>query len=183
MREEDQHYLEKFLNVTGHTIIIPDYGTLQANKHAYLPLTSTLSPAEIIATIVPGLNSSSLLSMGQLCDNGCNVLLNKHNIYAINDKEVSIEGERNHRNGLWGNIILSRTKNKMSVQTNNYPTIASHASLYKSTTKYKRQQILSMDVQKPECTQQSPISYIQEFGAMDVLIDDNWDNNYIKQQI
>ena len=73
-------------------IIMPYAGTLQANKHGSLPLPSTLSPSETIATIVPGLKSSSILSLGKLCDDVCNVLLNKQNMYEIKDKEVVIEG-------------------------------------------------------------------------------------------
>ena len=72
---------------------------------------------------------------------------------------------------------------KTSVQTNNYTTLSPHESLYAAKTKYRRQQILSMTVQRPACTQQSPTSYIQEFGAMNVLIDDNRDNIYIEQQL
>ena len=67
-----------------------------------------------------------------------------------------IEGEHNNYDGLWDIIISSHPNNKKSVQTNNYTTIASHESLYAETPEYKRQQILSMTVQRPECTQQSP---------------------------
>ena len=86
MREEYQHCLEKIVDATGPMIIIPDTVTLQASKHGSLPLPSILSLSETIAKIVQGLKSSSLLSLGQLCDNGCNVILNKQNIYAIKDK-------------------------------------------------------------------------------------------------
>ena len=99
-REEDQHCLENVVNATGPMITMPDAGTLQANKHGTLPLPSILSSAATIATIVPGLKFYSMLSLGQLCGNGCNVLLNKQKMYAIKDKEVVIEGERNHRDGL-----------------------------------------------------------------------------------
>ena len=40
-----------------------------------------------------------------------------------------------------------------------------------------------MTVQRLACTKQSPTSYIQEFGAMDVLIDENRYNHYMKQQL
>ena len=40
-----------------------------------------------------------------------------------------------------------------------------------------------MTVQRLSCTHQSQTSYIQEFGAMNVLIDDNQYNNYIEQQL
>ena len=71
-------------------IIMPYAGTLQANKHGSLPLPSTLSPAATITIIVPDLKSSSLLSLGQLCDSGYNVLLNKQKMYSIKDKEAGI---------------------------------------------------------------------------------------------
>ena len=41
------------------------------------------------------------MSLYQLCDDGCNVLLTQKKMYAMNDKEVVIQGENNHHNGLW----------------------------------------------------------------------------------
>ena len=35
----------------------------------------------------------------------------------------------------------------------------------------------------PSFTQQSPTPYIQEYGAINSLVDDNRDNNYIEQQL
>ena len=67
-------------------IIMPDNVTLHSNKHGSTSLTNTLSPAATIAKIVPGLKSYSMFSLGQLCDDGCNVILNRQNMYAIKDK-------------------------------------------------------------------------------------------------
>ena len=86
-------------------IVMLDVGILQERKHGSLPLPSILSPAVTIATIVPGLKSSSLLSLGQLFDDSFNVLLNKQNSYSIKDKKVVIEGKQNQRDGLWYIII------------------------------------------------------------------------------
>ena len=80
MREEYQHCLEKIVNAPEPVIIIPYAGTPQEIKHGSLPLPSILSPAATTATIVPGLKSYSPFSLGQLCDNGCNVLINKQNM-------------------------------------------------------------------------------------------------------
>ena len=79
--------------------------------------------------------------------------------------------------------MSSYPNGKTGVQTNNYTTIVSHASISASTPKYKRQQIISMTVQISECTKQSPISYILKIGAIHVLIDNNRYNNNIKQQL
>ena len=122
-----------------------------------------------------------MLSLGQLCDNGYNVLLNKQKMYAIKDKEVVIEGEWNQHDGLGDIILLSHHNNKTSVQTNNYTTVASNASLYEENHKYKRPQFLSMTVPRPACAQQSLASFIQEIGAMNLLMDENQYNNSIKQ--
>ena len=54
IREEYQHCLDNIVNTTGHIITMPEYGTLQANKHGSLPLTSTLSPEATIFTILLG---------------------------------------------------------------------------------------------------------------------------------
>ena len=49
---------------------MPDTGTLQANTQGYLLIPSILSPESTIATIIPGLKSYYLLSLGQLCNDG-----------------------------------------------------------------------------------------------------------------
>ena len=67
-------------------IIIPEAVALHANNNGSLPLPITLSPAATTATIVPGLKSYYMLSIGQLCDDGFNLLLNKHNMYAMKEK-------------------------------------------------------------------------------------------------
>ena len=97
-----------------------------------------------------------MLSLGQLCDDGCNVLLNKQKMYAIKDKQLVIEREKNYRDDLWEIIIPSHPNGKMSVQTNNCTTIVSHEIIYVSAPKYKIQYILSVTIQISSCTQQLP---------------------------
>ena len=82
--------MNNIINAPGPMIIMLYTGTLQTSNHGSLPLPSILSPTETIDTIVPELHSSPLLSLGQLCENGCNVILNKQKKYAINKKEVVI---------------------------------------------------------------------------------------------
>ena len=76
-REKYQNCLENIVNATGPMISMLDNGTLQSNTHGSIQLLSKIPPAATVATIVPGLKSSSLFSLVQLCDNGYNVLLNK----------------------------------------------------------------------------------------------------------
>ena len=104
--------MDNIVNAPGPMIIIPDTGKLQARKHISLPILRIFSPAATINTIIPGFNSSYMLSLGQLYDNGCNVLLNKQKMYAIKEKGVVIEGERNHRGGLLDIILPSNPNDK-----------------------------------------------------------------------
>ena len=82
--------MDNIVNAIGPMISMSDDGILQANTYGSIKLLSKIPPAATIATIVPGLKSSSLLSLGQLCDDGCNVLLNKQKMYSIKDKEAGI---------------------------------------------------------------------------------------------
>ena len=51
--------------------------------------------------ILPGLHSSNLISLGQLCDDGCSVLLSSSTLSAIKDNKVILRGYRNPSDGLW----------------------------------------------------------------------------------
>ena len=133
MREEDNHCLEKNVHVPGSMIIMPDSGTLQENKHGYLPQPSILSPVSTITTIVPGLKSSSLLSLGHLFDYGCNLILNKQRIYTIKDKAVMVKGEQDRRNSLWDIILLSHpNKNIYTNQQSHHNSIPCNSLYNKS---------------------------------------------------
>ena len=60
-----------------------------------------LSPAAHAATVHPSLTRKSLLSLGQLCDHGCNyVLLDKHFVSVVQEGVVSVIGKRDVRTGL-----------------------------------------------------------------------------------
>ena len=50
--------------------------------------------------ILPGLNSASLISIGQLCDDQYDVNLNKKIIKAVKDKEIILEETKYHTDGL-----------------------------------------------------------------------------------
>ena len=149
VREEDNHCLEKNVHVPGSMIIMPDSGTLQENKHGYLPQPSILSPVSTITTIVPGLNSYYLLSLWHLCVDGWNVILNKQKMYATNKKEVMIEGERNFLQWPVGHYSTIKSQIKTSIQTNNHTTTTSHESYYTKTLKYKSKQSLYINSQRP----------------------------------
>ena len=49
----------------------------------------------------PRVKKPSLLSLGQLCDDECDILLNKNKIDFIEDEELILQGTRNMLDGLW----------------------------------------------------------------------------------
>ena len=55
----------------GPQVNLPDGKTLQALETGTMPLHHLLSLAAKEAKVLPGLNNSSLISIGQLCDDGC----------------------------------------------------------------------------------------------------------------
>ena len=101
IREEDQSCLLNIQKHQGPTITLPDASTLTSTKLGTLPLPTTLSSKAKYANIVPGLKSASLISLSQLCDDGCDVLLNDKNLYAVKDKQLVLQGFRNKHDKLW----------------------------------------------------------------------------------
>ena len=90
-----------------------------------LMLSSKLSKEAQTATALPALKISSLISLGQLCDENCVILLNKEKMYAIKENEVLLQGKRNLIDGLWDIPI-----HKNIVQENSYEEPEHHGLTY-----------------------------------------------------
>ena len=82
-REEDKQILDNIEPHDGPSILLPDNSKISVTSQGQLPLAESLSPQAKNAMILPGLKSASLISIGQLCDDGCNVLLNNRKLYAM----------------------------------------------------------------------------------------------------
>ena len=106
---------KKLLN--GPKATLPDKTTIEAKGQGILKIHKSLP---IPALVYPKLTSESLLSIGQLCDQGCVAVFQKEelNIYKNNQKIIS--GTRNRTDGLWdvpfptekNNYIITRDKSK-----------------------------------------------------------------------
>ena len=103
---------------------LPNGKYITSSKQGELPLSKELSTTAKIATILPHLKSSSLISLGKLCDDGCNILLNRTKLYAIKNRKIILEGDRNHRDGLWD---IPVQKNTINVNVK-FPT--THSGMY-----------------------------------------------------
>ena len=75
--------------------------------------------------ILPNLTSASLISLGQLCDNKCNILLTEEDLYVLKNNQLILKGTWNHTNNLW-DIPIQKT----NITENNYLTPTTHAALY-----------------------------------------------------
>jgi hypothetical protein len=69
--------------------------------------TSTLDIPQLsrvakAAHVFPAMENNSLLSVGQLCDEGYSVLFNTNGVKILNEKQkIIMKGSRDHATGLW----------------------------------------------------------------------------------
>ena len=73
-RECDQHILQNIRHSIGPSVALPDGSVIKASKAGTLPLRSLSAKAKEVQ-IFKGLKNASLISIGQLCDDGCDVML------------------------------------------------------------------------------------------------------------
>ena len=75
IRMKDANILSDLKNIASKAIIIPDGSTIQATQSGILPFAPELSQRAKTAKILPQLKSTSLISLGKLCDDGCDINL------------------------------------------------------------------------------------------------------------
>ena len=85
----------------GPTVSLPDGTAMQATKTGNLELSPLLSKKATAVHVFNGIQNSSLLSIGQLCDDDCVAVLKKRDINIYKDDKVIISGTRNYYDGLW----------------------------------------------------------------------------------
>ena len=64
-------------------------------------MSKHLTTEDSTAKIIPGLSSSSLVSLGKLCDDDMKIFLDKKILIAVKDDEIILEGQRNKYDRLW----------------------------------------------------------------------------------
>ena len=80
---------------------LPDSTNIRVIHQGMLPLPNVLSDAAKTVQVLPNLSNSSLLSIGQLCDNNCWGLFNKKDLLFFKKKKLILCGKRNFMDGLW----------------------------------------------------------------------------------
>ena len=117
----------------GPVVHLADNSTIKSTAVGTLPLTTLLSTQAKEAHVFSELQHP-LLSLGQLCDDNCDILLTKSKLIAKKNNKIILTGSRNKTDGLWdvpmpqgpmlqndtapiqqANIILRKDKTKMEL--------------------------------------------------------------------
>ena len=147
VRDTDVSFLTK-VNSLQHGPIakLPNNNTIQAKRQGLLPFSKHLSTAATSALVFPDLKNSSLLSIGQLCDDNCLAIFGKHDLEVIKDNNIILRGKRNFQDGLWDvpfDQSFAETASQFS--TLHIPTTSKFASVLPScnnisSVSYKNEQ-------------------------------------------
>ena len=101
LRHQDQHIAKYKQNINnGPAVTLPDNTDIRPSSKGHLNLPG-LSPSATNSYIFPDLKSASLLSVGQLCDDGCDVTFTSHDVKAIKNGQEILVGSRNWNDRLW----------------------------------------------------------------------------------
>ena len=172
-RQQDVDCLSNLLHLPSTDIILPNASTIASSTKGHLPLLSLLTPKAKEALILPQLCSSSLISLGQLCNDGCTVTLDKYYLKVKKNNTTIMQGIRNFNDGLWDIPVV-----KNYIQTNNYisppPSAIMQQSTFQTPSKTVKQQ-----------RRNSSTSSIQllkrEYDCLDSLIDANYTDQCINK--
>ena len=117
-RKGDQQCLTKIKPYFGPSVILPYADTLAPSKQGIINLSTSLSTNAQRATVLPKLKSTSLISLGQICDDKVTIVIdNKKSIAAktknikitVTDSDIILKGTRNNWDRLYD--ILIKKKN------------------------------------------------------------------------
>ena len=174
-REEDKKVLDNIEDFAGPKVVLPNNSTIGVTKIAQLPFSTDLSDRAKNAMILPGLKSASLVSIGQLCDDGVNVVFNKTKLVAIKNNKIILQGTRNLSDGLWDIPI-----HKKHITSDNYPPPNIHPGIYSAKPPpVQKGTISSKNIPKTQEVLRPP-NYLRK---LDHLIQDNIDYIDIDKQL
>ena len=101
IRKEDENIAQsKHKSCNGPRVILPDNSVLTPSHECNLKLPG-MSNKGTSAYIFPELKSASLISVGQLCDDGCTVTFTANDVKAIKENNIVLQGTRNWQDKLW----------------------------------------------------------------------------------
>ena len=125
IRPQDLPILQNITKTETKTLV-QLYGTqMHIKSVGHLSLHPSLSKQATQGHILRNLQSSSLLALGPLCNNGCTVLLTDKELAAIKQNKVVLQGWHNQQDGLWDIPLRNHT-----TCMDNYKPPKAHPSLY-----------------------------------------------------
>ena len=98
------------MSYIGPSVILPDANTLSLSQQGVINLQSNLTPTAQTAPVLPNLCSSSLITLGQLCDDNCTIILtdkkmiaakSKNGVVKISANTILFIGHRNYQDSLY----------------------------------------------------------------------------------
>lgn len=100
--QDAMHCLDDIHEDDGPSAITPTLETIKATKAGSLPLAQkNLSDDARKAHIFSKLGSASLISVANMCDDGCQVLFDRNHAYITKNKKLLITADRNWQDKLW----------------------------------------------------------------------------------
>ena len=123
-RDEDKAILQNTHPNTSISVTLPNAQPIPSTLSGTIPLNNLLSTKAKMATVLPNLHSSSLISLGQLCDDNCKVTLDKKELNVFKENTVVMRGFRNTKDGLWDIPIVK------NIHPNNFIMPPIHPSIY-----------------------------------------------------
>ena len=88
---------------------MPNATTLNDDQVGSVPLSKHLSKAATKTRILSGLESASLISLGQLADDGCTTTITAPELTVEKKGKIILRGKRNYRDGLYDIPIYKTT--------------------------------------------------------------------------
>jgi hypothetical protein len=124
-------YLEKMKSRTPLTVRLPNGATMESSHTTKLDIPELKGAASILH-VFPGIANHSLLSVGQLCDEGYIVTFKQASVTICNSEKARIlNGPPDLNTGLW-RIILKQTNNHIpeTIANNVYELLNTGASVH-----------------------------------------------------
>ena len=114
------------------SIHLPNNHTIHATETGQLAIHPSITSIASKVQVLPQLKNSSLISIGQLCDDGCVAIFDKRLLHIFKNNLLVLKGHRNLIDGLW-DVPLK----KFSMSQTNQPLQVLNVIIHKNKTHYQ----------------------------------------------
>ena len=167
VRPEDKNILQNLTERHGPPVGLPNSEQLPSTHSGTLPLSTKLSSQAQQARVLPGLKSATLISLGQLANDGCISILNDSKLHVIKEGEPILQGYRNPSDGLYDIALYAHPAHpnpKKTIMENNYLPPTLHCIRPSSTISLQkeRKKVINKKVQQQSTSRKHHINYISD---------------------